>query len=136
MYVPSYQMRNVLNAYSEQLRQNVGSTGRIRMAEQPPANRMNRTTGKKPRAANERVSKAILEKIFRYGSLDATHPKPTDPAKDNAHQETSALKENKAKFVFNAIDSINNKKTNTLFVEDPNFFNRGLSQAVSSCGDD
>ena len=136
MYVPSYQMHNALNAYSEQLRQNVALTGQIRIPEQPPANRMNLTPMGKRQAAIERVSKAILDKIFRYGSLDATHQNQTDPAKDNSHQQILGPKENKTKFVFNAIDSINNKKTNTLSVEDPIFFSKNLGQAVNGGRDD
>ena len=136
MYVPSYQMHNVLNAYSEQLRQNVDLTGQPGMSEQPPANQVNMTPMGKRRTTIERVSKAILDKIFRYGSLDATRQKLTDSGKGNTHQEPISVKENKTTFVFNAIDTINNKKTNTLSVEDSNFFVKGLGQSVYGVGDD
>ena len=136
MSVPSYQMHNVLSAYSKQLRQNMALTGQFSMPERLPADRFNMTPGAKRRATIERVSKVILDKIIRYGSLDAIRQKFNDPAERNTHQKTFSDKENRSTFVFNAIDTVNNKKTNTLSVGDSDFFNKGLGLSVNGIGED
>jgi hypothetical protein len=133
MYVPSYQMHNVLNVYSKQLKQNVSSgnhnpTGRM------PTDRENLTPEGKRQATIEKVSKDILNKITRFGSLAQTRQKITA---DNAmipNNESPADEKQETKFVFNAIDSINQKITNTLSVEDSGFLIQKLEQLAKESG--
>ena len=135
MYVPSYQMHNVLNVYSRQLRQNMALEGKHKRSEQLPADRVNLIPEGKRRATIERVSKDILDKISRYGSLNTNRHNLTDLAKSNSINETLSDKEKKTTFVFNAIDTINNKKTNTLSVEDSRFLIQRLEQSAKEVGD-
>ena len=135
MYVPSYQMHNVLNVYSEQLRQNMALEGKHKRSDQPPADSVNLTPEGKRRATIERVSKDILDKISRYGSLNANRQNLTDLANTDSINETLSDKEKKSTFVFNAIDTINNKKTNTLSVEDSRFLIQRLEQSAKEVGD-
>ncbi|MBT8369189.1 MAG: hypothetical protein KJP23_31230 [Deltaproteobacteria bacterium] len=135
MYVPSYQMHNVLNVYSKQLRQNMALGGKHKRPEQQPADRINLTPEGKRRATIERVSKDILDKISRYGSLSPTRHNLTDLAKINSINETLTEKEKKTTFVFNAIDTINNKKINTLSVEDSSFLIQPPDQSGKEVGD-
>jgi len=135
MYVPSYQMHNVLNVYSKQLRQNLALGGTHKRSEQLPADRVNLTPEGKRRAMIEKVSKDILDKISRYGSLSANRHDLTDLAKTDSINGTISDKEKKTTFVFNAIDAINNKKTNTLSVEDSSFLIQRLEQSAKEVGD-
>ncbi len=135
MYVPSYQMHNVLNAYSKQLRQSMASEGKYKMPEKPPADRVDLTPEVKRQATIEKVSKDILDKISRYGSLNSIRQKITEHAKVNADNKSLSGREEKTTFVFNAIDTINNKRTNTLSVDDSSFLIQRLEQLAKGAGD-
>jgi hypothetical protein len=128
MFVPSYQMHNVLNVYSRQLRQNIASSNNKKTAGRQPADQVSLTTGGKREATIEKVSKDIVNKITKFGSLNKTRYRVTESAKDKAEIETAAGNENKTTFVFNVIDDINKKITNTLSVEDPGFLIRQFEQ--------
>jgi len=64
MYVPSYQMHNVLNVYSKQLRQAMVSEVKGKMPEKRQSDRINLSSEEKRQAMIEKVSKGILNKIF------------------------------------------------------------------------
>ena len=68
MFVPSYQMQNVLNVYSKKLRHNITSGKDQNTSEKPPADRVKLTSEGKRRATIEKVSKEIFDKIIRFGS--------------------------------------------------------------------
>ena len=128
MFVPSYQMHNVLNVYSRQLRQNIASNNNKKTTGRQPADQASLTTGGKREATIEKVSKDIVNKITKFDSLNKTRYRATESAKDKAETETAADKENKTTFVFNVIDNINKKITNTLSVEDSGFLIRQFEQ--------
>ena len=128
MNVPSYQMHNVLNVYCRQLKQNMASDGRTRRPSKPTADQVDQTTEEKRRATIEKVSQDILDKITRYGSR-----------KDNQQQIVESLQIPSAKkpmphsavnetFVFNAIDTINQKSKNSISVDDSSFLLQRLEQ--------
>jgi hypothetical protein len=134
MNVPSYQMHNVLNVYSKQLKQNASS--RLQTpAKRTPSGRENLKPDGKLKATIEKVSNDILKKITRIDALaetrlamNADHGKipPQDCAPVSEKQDTT--------FVFNAIDSINQKKTNTLSIDDSDFLIRKLEQLAKESG--
>jgi hypothetical protein len=134
MYVPSYQMHNVLNVYSKQLRHNMTSERKTEAPESPSADRVSLTVEERRQATIEKVSKDILDKITRFGSLTETRRKITEHARGKSENEALSDKAQKTKFVFNAIDSINNKQTNTLSVEDSSFWVRRLEQLAKEAG--
>jgi len=135
MYVPSYQMHNVLNVYSKQLRQNVSSDRNDNMPERTLTDQVNLTPEGKRQATIEKVSKEILNKITRFGSLTETRRRITENAKMVSHNEAPADKKQETTFVFNAIDSINQKITNTLSVGDSGFLIQRLEQFAKEPGD-
>lgn len=127
MFVPSYQMHNVLNVYSKKLRHNITAKDQ-KAAEKSPSHRVNSNSEAKRRATIEKVSKDIFDKIIRLGSqTDSPHQK-SEKIKRNLDKETASAQKNKAGFVFNVIDTINKKKTNTVSVEDSNFLIQRLEQ--------
>lgn len=127
MFVQSYQMQNVLNVYTKKLRHNIKSKDQNKSGK-PPADRINLTSERKRRATIEKVSKEIYEKIIRFGSqAESSHPK-SEQIKGKVAKEAASAKTNKSGFVFNVIDTINRKTTNTVSVEDSSFLIQRLEQ--------
>jgi len=127
MYVPSYQMHNVLNVYSKKLRHKISSKDQ-NTSETLPVDRVDLTSEGKRRTTIEKVSKEILDKIIRFGSqTDSSHGR-SEHMKANKDKVSASAKPNRVGFVFNVIDTINNKTTNTVSVEDSSFLIQRLEQ--------
>lgn len=135
MFVPSYQMHNVLNVYSKQLRQNMTAGNNKKTPDTPSADQVNLAPGGRREATIEKVSKAIIDKITRSGNLNETRPRITEHARGKTDTETTPGPTNKTTFVFNVIDAINKKITNTLSVEDSNFLIRRFEQLSKEAAD-
>jgi len=135
MFVPSYQMHNVLNVYSRQLRHNMTSANKKSLSEKLPADQVSLTPEGKRQATIERVSKDILEKISRLGSRYGVDQQPTERAKDGVKKETAADDGKETTFEFNVIDTINQKRRNTLSVEDSSFLIKRLEQLSKEEGE-
>lgn len=128
MFVPSYQMHNVLTVYSKQLRHNMTSGNKKNLSEKMPADQVSLTPEAKRQATIEKVSKDILEKITRFGTRNGTDQEPAERAKEGVEKETAAYDTKETTFVFNVIDTINQKRRNTLSVEDSSFLIKRLEQ--------
>ena len=128
MFVPSYQMHNVLNVYSKKLRHNMTSGNRKNLSERLSADQVSLTPEGKRQATIEKVSNDILEKITRLGYRKGVDQQPTERAKDGVEKETAADDGKETTFVFNVIDTINQKRRNTLSVEDSSFLIKRLEQ--------
>ena len=128
MFIPSYQMHNVLNVYSKKLRHNMTSETRKNLSEKLPTDRVSLTPEGKRQATIEKVSNDILEKITRLGSRNSVDRQPAERAKDGVEKETGADDGKETTFVFNVIDTINQKRRNTLSVEDSSFLIKRLEQ--------
>jgi len=135
MFVPSYQMHNVLNVYSRQLRHNMTSANKKSLSEKLPADQVSLTPEGKRQATIERVSKDILEKISRLGSRNGIDQQPMERARDEVEKDTAADDGKETTFVFNVIDTINEKRRNTLSVEDSSFLIKRLEQLSKEEGD-
>ena len=135
MFVPSYQMHNVLNVYSKQLRDSMTSGNRKNLSEKLPADQVSLTLEGKRQATLEKVSKDILEKITRLGTQNGADQQPTERATERVEKETGADDREESTFVFNVIDTINQKRRNTLSVEDSSFLIKRLEQLSKEVGD-
>ena len=135
MFVPSYQMHNVLNVYSKQLRQNMVSEGQNKMPEKPQSDRINISPEGKRQATFEKVSKDIVDKISRYGTLNETRQQITEYPNINSDNGNLPDKTENKTFVFNAIDSINQKSKTTLSVDDSSFLIQRLEQLAKKASD-
>ncbi len=128
MFVPSYQMHNVLNVYSKQLRHSMTAGNKKSLSEKLPADQVSLTPEAKRQATMEKVSKDILEKITRLENRSGTDHQPSERAKEAVEREATADEGNETTFVFNVIDAINQKRRNTLSVEDSSFLIKRLEQ--------
>jgi hypothetical protein len=135
MFVPSYQMHNVLNVYSKQLRDSMTSGNRKNLSEKLTADQVSLTLEGKRQATLEKVSKDILEKITRLGTQNGVDQQPTEHAAERAEEKTAADDTKESTFVFNVIDTINQKRRNTLSVEDSSFLIKRLEQLSKEVGD-
>ena len=135
MYVPSYQMHNVLNVYSKQLRQNMATKEKNQAPQKPQVDRVKLTPEGKRQATIEKVSKDILEKISRYGSLNKDGHPIDDNGQVTSTEEPSEQKSEDRTFVFNEIDAINKKYKNTLSVDDSSFLIQKLEQLAKKASD-
>jgi hypothetical protein len=134
MPIPSYQMHNVLNVYSKKLRHNLNVKDQ-NISEKPPANRANVTSEGKRQATIEKVSKEIFEKIIRISSQSELSfwksyqlDKESEQLKEKMDKESASTKTKKVGFVYNVIDTINKKTTNTVSVEDSSFLIQRLER--------
>jgi len=135
MLVPSYQMHNVLNVYSKQLRDSMTSGNRKNLSEKLPADQVSLTLEGKRQTTLEKVSKDILEKITRLGNQNGVDQQPAERATDRVETETGVDDTEESTFVFNVIDNINQKRRNTLSVEDSSFLIKRLEQLSREVGD-
>jgi len=135
MFVPSYQMHNVLNVFSKQLRHNIISDNKKNTPEKLRADQVSLTPEVKRQATIEKVSNAIIEKITRFGSQARSDQEPTERAKEGVEEETAAGDTKETTFVFNVIDTINQKTRNTLSVENSSFLIKRLEQLSKEAGD-
>jgi len=135
MFVPSYQMHNVLNVYSKQLRDSMTSGNRKNLSEKLPADQVSLTLEGKRQTTLEKVSKDILEKITRFGTQNGVDQQPTERATERVEKEIGVDDTEESTFVFNVIDNINQKRRNTLSVEDSSFLIKRLEQLSKEVGD-
>ncbi len=135
MNVPSYQMHNVLNVYSKQLRQNMASADRTKPPARQPEDRVSLTPEVKRQATIEKVSRDILSKISRYGSHHTGRPGVLEQADVSSKASSSSAEVENRTFIFNAIDKINNKTRNTLSVDDSSVLIQRLDQLAKQAAD-
>jgi hypothetical protein len=113
----------------------MASDGKNKMPEKPQTDRVRLTPEGKRQATIEKVSKDILDKISRYGSLNETRQRNTEHTNVNSDNDTLPHKVENKTFVFNAIDTINKKRTNTLSVDDSSFLIQRLEQSAKKASD-
>ena len=128
MHVPDYQMHNVINVYSKQLRQNVAKKRRNKVLQRPRMDPIKIRPEGKRQATIEKVSRDILEKISQYGALKEYRQQITDHAKVSLNEEAPLHKSESKNFVFNEINAINQKSKNSLSVNDSSFLIKKIEQ--------
>lgn len=135
MFVPSYQMHNVLKVYSKQLRQNMAAKRKDKVPQKPQVNKFKLTPEGKRQATIEKVCQDILNKISRYGGLKEDRQKNTENVKVSSNGETALHKPENKTFVFNEIDAIDQKSKNTLSVNDSSFLIKKFEQLAKKAND-
>ncbi len=134
MYIPSYQMHNVLNIYSRQLSRSINSKNEKIAVKNPPEDQVNLTSEGKRLATIEKVTKAIYDKITRFGSLNEICRPPTGQADAKTDGSAETGKNGETTFVFNVIDNINEKRTTTVSVKDSSFLIHRQEQDSAKTG--
>ena len=131
MFVPSYQMHNVLNVYSNKLRRNTMMGKNQEISAKPSADRVSLNSEGKRRTTVEKISKDILDKITHFGAQNGSAPPNSDRTEEFGEQPVEPDKSDvmeRTAFVFNVINTINKKTTNTVSADDSNFLIQRLDQ--------
>jgi hypothetical protein len=128
MFVSSYQVHNVLNAYSKQLSQDRSAQKLKPGNKKQPLDQINLSTEGKRRATIEKVAQDILSKISNYGAKEEIKTPEQDPSRENAKSKFESDNKKETAFVFNIIDDLNNKITTALSVKNTNFLIDRLEQ--------
>ena len=128
MYVPSHQMHNVLNHYSKQLSQSRNANSRQAEIRKPAADPINVSLEGQRQATMEKVSNEIYNKITGGGSLTNQNQQIDRQANEKPENEKKSEKRRDNEFVFNVIDHINQKQTNSLPMEDSSFLVKKLEK--------
>ena len=128
MYVPSHQMHNVLNHYSRQLSQNRNGSNRSTEIRKPPADQINFSLDGNRQATMEKVSNEIYNRITGGESLTNQNQQIGWQANEKPQNENGSKKRSDHEFVFNVIDHINQKQTNSLPVEDSSLLVKKLEK--------
>jgi hypothetical protein len=128
MFVSSYQVHNVLNAYSKQLSQDRSAQKLKPGNSKQPLDQINLSTEGKRRVTIEKVAQDILSKISNYGSKEEIKTPEQDPSRENAKSKFESDNKKETAFVFNVIDDLNNKTTTALSVKNTNFLVDRLEQ--------
>ena len=135
MNVPNYQMYNVLKVYSRQLKQNMAGKRGLKVPQNLPVDRTQLAPEEKRQATIKKVSKNILDKIAHYGRLKVYHQRISGHARAPSNEATSLHKPDNRMFVFNEINTINQKSKNSLSVHDSSFFIKKFDQLARKAND-
>ena len=133
MYIPSYQMHNVLNVYSKQLSQNRIGGNSKNLFQKSLTDQINLSPEGKRKATIEKVAKEILDKITHLGNQNIEEQVALKAADQEQNNQDKTKKTNR--FIFNVIDDLNKKKQTSLSVEDTNFLINRLEQLVNEAVD-
>ena len=128
MYIPSYQIHNVLKVYSKQVSQSRIIERQKNLGDNQPADRINISAEGKRKVIIEKVASDIVDRITRFGPQDNIDHTIISQLQDEFGQEIEFNKTNDTEFVYNTIDNNNNKQTNTLPVNDSSFLVERLQQ--------
>ena len=131
MYIPSYQIHNVLKVYSKQVSQSRILERQKGLDDKPSVDKINISAEGKRKVVIDKVSADIVDRITQFGPQDQIEHDIVNQLEDEIGQPVEFSEEGKKKetdFVFNVFDDQNNKKTNTISVENSSFLTQRLSQ--------
>ncbi|MGD9225204.1 MAG: hypothetical protein PVF26_01810 [Desulfobacterales bacterium] len=128
MLVSSYQIHNVLSAYSKQLSQDKGVQTPKTRDKKPLADEINLSAEGKRRATIDKVAKDILNKISHYGSNSEIKASQLDRPRENLKNHFGSDSKKETTFVFNVIDDLNKKTKTALSVNHKSFLMKRLEQ--------
>lgn len=133
MYIPSYQIHNVLKVYSKQVSQSRILERQKGLDNKPSVDKINISTEGKRKVVIDKVAADIVDRITRFGPQDKAEHDIVNQLEDEIGQPVEFSEEDKktgTDFVFNVFDDQNNKKTNTISVNNSNFLTQRLAQLV------
>ena len=124
MYIPSYQIHNVLKVYSKQVSQSRILERQNGIDQKPSVDKINISAEGKRKVIIDKVASDIVDRITQFGPEDKVGHDIANRLEDEIGQPMESGTENRKKeidFVYNVIDDQNNKTTNTISVENSNF---------------
>ena len=128
MYIPSYQINNVLKVYSRQVSQSRLLERQKGLGAIPSADSINLSSEGKRKVVIDKVATDIVDKITRFGPQDRVEHNIVNQLQGELGQKVEFNGKKETDFVYNTIDDNNNKTTNTLPVNGSSFLTARLKQ--------
>ena len=134
--IPSYQIHKVMKVYAKQLTQSKlfeRQTGSGKKAS--AADRISISMEGNRQSIINKVAAGVVERITRSGPTDQFDQEIVNRLEDEIGKKVEFAKSKKSQFIFNVIDDKNEKKTNTISVEDSRFLLKRLEQLAQDAVD-
>jgi hypothetical protein len=135
MHIPSHQIHNVLKVYSKQLSQTRMLERQRELDRKQPMDNVNISAEAKRQSIIDKVAADIVERITQSGPQDDVEKGIIDKLEGELGKSVSFNSRREDKFVFNVINSNNEKTTNTLEVENSMFLIKRLEQLAKEAVD-
>lgn len=135
MNISTYQIHNVLRAYSKQLSQSRRLSHNKGIAEPKRADRISISAQARRKAVIDQVTSDIVNRIIHEGPGDNVEREVFKQLEDEYGNSLSAKKRD-FDLVFKVIDKENGEVTKTLSIEDSKFLRNRLEEIAKSRIDD
>ena len=122
MNIPSYQMDNILNAYSRQLRRNRSVASRTRSESDPHLDQIRLSSEGKRRAALKKVKEDILTFMNSLGSQTSEVRPQTGSKGAGPDRSGTATDHRHTQFEYHVIEDTDTKTRNSLSIKDFSLF--------------
>ena len=131
MHIPSYQINNVLKVYSKQVSQSRILKRQKGIGQESSVDRISISNEGKRKVIIDRVTAGIVDKISRFDPQAPNAPAGAFPAEGEVGLPTM---KNEKDFIYNVIDDQNNKKTNTLSIDNSGFVTQQVTKPADPEG--
>ena len=133
MYVPSYQIHNVLKVYGKQVSQSRIIDRQKSTGTQQSVDKISISAEGKRKMVIDKVAAGIVDRITQFGPQDQIDHEIVSHLEGEVGHSIDFNTGND--FVFNVIDDENNKKMETLSMEGSNFLTERLEQIAKAAID-
>ena len=135
MNIPSYQIHNVLNVYTRQLSENYGLSNSDAFGERQSTNKISLSMEDRCRAIVEKVATEIVDRVTRFGFQEDINQELLSHLQHNIRKDIAFNLPKETEFVFNVIDRHNEKRTQSLSVEDSRYLMKRLEELAMGAVD-
>ena len=130
LYIPSYQIHNVLKVYSRQVSQSRIIERQKDLSTKTSDDKIDISAECKRKMIVDKVAADIVDRITQFGPKDPIEQDIVDQLQNELGKPAESDKEDgkNQDFIFNVIDDENNKTTNSLSLESTHFITKKLEQ--------
>jgi hypothetical protein len=130
LYIPSYQIHNVLKVYSRQVSQSRIVERQKELSTKTSVDKIDISAEGKRKTIVDKVAADIVDRITQFGPRDPIEQDIVNQLQNELGKpaELNEETEQHQEFVFNVIDAENKKTTNSLSLEGTHFITRRLEQ--------
>jgi len=126
--IPTYQIHKVMKVYTRQLSQSKMLEKQKAVAGKSSMDKINISAEGKRQAIIEKVASDVVERITSFGPKDEFDQEIVDKLEQEIGGKVEFKQNKSSTFVFNVIDSENNKTTNTVSVKNSDYLLNRLEQ--------
>jgi hypothetical protein len=128
MEIPTYQIHKVMKVYTRQLSQSKMLEKQKAASGKSSMDKINISAEGKRQAIIEKVANDVVERITSFGPKDEFDQEIVDKLEQEIGGKVEFKQSKSSTFVFNTIDSENNKTTKTVSVKNSDYLLNRLEQ--------